>query len=146
VQKVFDALNLQYPRATCSAKGRTVVYQAVAVAHPHHPVARRSCLRETDKADSTFIDTILRHEHNGRIHTEFHQLRSDDGGTVTGRFSSSNPNLQQIPARDPEIKKLIRGLFIPEEGTSGDRLTTLRKSRACWSTSPPASKARTATT
>ena len=43
-------------------------------------------------------------------------MRSDDGGTVTGRFSSSNPNLQQIPARDPEIKKLIRGLFIPEEG------------------------------
>ena len=74
-------------------------------------------LRETDKADSTFIDTIMRHEHNGRIHTEFHQLRSDDGGTVTGRFSSSNPNLQQIPARDPEIKKLIRGLFIPEEYT-----------------------------
>ena len=73
-------------------------------------------LREFDKADSTFIDSILRHEKDGRIHTEFHQLRSDDGGTVTGRFSSSNPNLQQIPARDPDIKKMIRGLFIPEEG------------------------------
>ena len=36
---------------------------------------------------------------------------------MTGRFSSSNPNLQQIPARDPEIKSMIRGLFIPEEGT-----------------------------
>ena len=70
---------------------------------------------KTEK-DSTFIDSILRYEHKGRIHCEFHQLRSDDGGTVTGRFSSSNPNLQQIPARDPEIKKLIRGLFIPEEG------------------------------
>ncbi len=35
---------------------------------------------------------------------------------MTGRFSSSNPNLQQIPARDPEIKAAIRGLFIPEEG------------------------------
>jgi DNA polymerase I-like protein with 3'-5' exonuclease and polymerase domains len=73
-------------------------------------------LREFDKADSTFIDTIIKHSHNGRINCEFHQLRSDDGGTVTGRFSSSNPNLQQIPARDPEIKKLIRGLFIPEQG------------------------------
>ena len=64
----------------------------------------------------TFIDTILRHESKGRIHAEFHQLRSDDGGTVTGRFSSSNPNLQQIPSRDKEIKKLIRGLFVAEKG------------------------------
>jgi hypothetical protein len=83
----------------------------------NHPVAEMIMhLREVDKADSTFIDSILRHEHDGRIHTEFHQLRSDDGGTVTGRFSSSNPNLQQIPARDPEIKRAIRGLFLPEEG------------------------------
>ena len=35
---------------------------------------------------------------------------------MTGRFSSSHPNLQQIPARDPEIKSMIRGLFLPEEG------------------------------
>jgi len=83
-----------------------------------HPIAQMIVkLREYDKAESTFIDTILKHEHEGRIHCEFHQLRNDGGGTVTGRFSSSNPNLQQIPARDKEIKKLIRGLFIPEEGT-----------------------------
>tara|TARA_Y100001963_G_scaffold140096_1_gene206717 strand:+ start:49 stop:894 length:846 start_codon:yes stop_codon:yes gene_type:complete len=44
-------------------------------------------------------------------------MRSDDGGTVTGRFSYSNPNLQQIPARNDDIKKLIRSLFIPEDGT-----------------------------
>jgi DNA polymerase I-like protein with 3'-5' exonuclease and polymerase domains len=83
-----------------------------------HPIASKILkLREVDKANNTFIDSILRYEHKGRIHCEFHQLRSDDGGTVTGRFSSSNPNLQQIPARDPEIKELIRGLFLPEEGT-----------------------------
>ena len=83
-----------------------------------HPMAQMIVkLREFDKAESTFIDTILKHEHKGRIHCEFHQLRNDGGGTVTGRFSSSNPNLQQIPARDKDIKKLIRGLFIPEEGT-----------------------------
>jgi DNA polymerase I-like protein with 3'-5' exonuclease and polymerase domains len=70
-----------------------------------------------DKADSTFIDSILQHSVNGRIHCEFHQLRSDDGGTVTGRMSCSNPNLQQIPARDPVVKKLIRGIFVPEHGT-----------------------------
>ena len=114
VQKVFEALNLQYPKTDAGAPSFTKQF---LTAHPHPMSQAIVRLRETDKADSTFIDTILKHEHNGRIHTEFHQLRSDDGGTVTGRFSSSNPNLQQIPARDPEIKKLIRGLFIPEDGT-----------------------------
>jgi DNA polymerase I-like protein with 3'-5' exonuclease and polymerase domains len=114
VQQVFEALNLQYPKTEAGAPSFTKQYLN---AHPHEVCQAIVQLRETDKADSTFIDTILRHEHNGRIHTEFHQLRSDEGGTVTGRFSSSNPNLQQIPARDPEIKKLIRGLFVPEDGT-----------------------------
>jgi DNA polymerase I-like protein with 3'-5' exonuclease and polymerase domains len=113
VQQVFDALNLQYPKTEAGAPSFTKQYLN---AHPHEVCQAIVRLREFDKADSTFIDSILRHEHKGRIHTEFHQLRSDDGGTVTGRFSSSNPNLQQIPARDQDIKKLIRGLFIPEEG------------------------------
>ncbi len=82
-----------------------------------HPIAKKIIkIREINKANTTFVDTILEHSHNGRIHCDFHSLRSDGGGTVTGRFSSSNPNLQQIPARDPEIKKLIRGLFVPEKG------------------------------
>jgi DNA polymerase I-like protein with 3'-5' exonuclease and polymerase domains len=58
---------------------------------------------------------ILDHNVNGRIHGELHPLRSDRGGTVTGRFSSSKPNLQQVPARHDEIGPLIRGVFIPEE-------------------------------
>jgi len=114
VQKVFEALNLQYPKTEAGAPSFTKQFLS---AHPHEVAQAIVRLRETDKADSTFIDTILKHEHEGRIHTEFHQLRSDEGGTVTGRFSSSNPNLQQIPARDPEIKKMIRGLFVPEDGT-----------------------------
>ena len=113
VQKVFESLDLQYPKTEAGAPSFTKQYLN---AHPHEVCQMIVKLREFDKADSTFIDSILRHEHKGRIHTEFHQLRSDDGGTVTGRFSSSSPNLQQIPARDPDIKKLIRGLFIPEEG------------------------------
>jgi hypothetical protein len=43
--------------------------------------------REINKAHTTFIDTIIRHEHNGRIHADINQIRSDQGGTVTGRFS-----------------------------------------------------------
>ena len=71
--------------------------------------------RELYKARSTFIDSLLKHEHNGRIHGEINQLKSDQGGTITGRLSMSNPNLQQIPSRNEKIGPLIRQLFIPEE-------------------------------
>jgi DNA polymerase I-like protein with 3'-5' exonuclease and polymerase domains len=72
--------------------------------------------REINKAHTTFIDTILKYSHKGRIHAEINQLRGDNGGTVTGRFSYSNPNLQQIPARNKELGPMIRSLFIPEDG------------------------------
>ena len=84
--------------------------------HPHPLVKRIARAREINKAHTTFIDTILKHNHKGRIHAEINQLRSDNGGTVTGRFSYSNPNLQQIPARNKELGPRIRSLFIPEEG------------------------------
>jgi len=84
--------------------------------HPHPLVKRIARAREINKAHTTFIDTIIKHSYKGRIHAEINQLRGDNGGTVTGRFSYSNPNLQQIPARDKEIGPKIRSLFIPEEG------------------------------
>ena len=84
--------------------------------HPHPIVQKIARAREINKAHTTFIDTIIKHEHKGRIHAEINQLRSDQGGTVTGRFSYSNPNLQQIPARNKELGPRIRSLFIPEEG------------------------------
>jgi DNA polymerase I-like protein with 3'-5' exonuclease and polymerase domains len=84
--------------------------------HPHPLVKRIARAREINKAHTTFIDTILKHSYKGRIHAEINQLRGDNGGTVTGRFSYSNPNLQQIPARDKELGPKIRSLFIPEEG------------------------------
>jgi DNA polymerase I-like protein with 3'-5' exonuclease and polymerase domains len=71
--------------------------------------------REINKAHTTFIDTIIRYEHKGRIHADINQIRSDQGGTVTGRFSYSNPNLQQLPARNKDLGPLIRSLFLPEE-------------------------------
>ena len=71
--------------------------------------------REYDKAINTFIDGLLEYVHEGRIHADINQIRSDTGGTVTGRFSMSNPNLQQIPAKG-YIGGKMRELFIPEEG------------------------------
>jgi DNA polymerase I-like protein with 3'-5' exonuclease and polymerase domains len=84
--------------------------------HPHPLVKQIARAREINKAHTTFIDTIIKHSHKGRIHAEINQLRSDNGGTVTGRFSYSNPNLQQIPARNKELGPAIRSLFIPEKG------------------------------
>tara|TARA_R110001592_G_scaffold169381_1_gene405897 strand:- start:58 stop:1971 length:1914 start_codon:yes stop_codon:yes gene_type:complete len=114
VAKVFDAVGLPYSR---TEKSGSPMFTKQFLTNQSHPIAQKIIkIREINKANTTFVDTILQHSHNGRIHCDFHSLRSDGGGTVTGRFSSSNPNLQQIPARDPEIKKLIRGLFIPEDG------------------------------
>jgi DNA polymerase I-like protein with 3'-5' exonuclease and polymerase domains len=113
IQKMFDKLGMEYQT---TEKGAPSFTKSFLNDHPSKVCQALVKLREFDKADSTFIDSILRHEHNGRIHTELHSTRRDEGGTVTGRFSSSNPNLQQIPARDPDIKKMIRGLFVPNEG------------------------------
>ena len=114
IAKAFDAIGLTYHR---TEKTGAPAFTKEFLNNHEHPLAQKIVrLREFNKANTTFIETILEHSHNGRIHCDFNPLRSDDGGTVTGRFSSSNPNLQQIPARDPEIKAMIRGLFIPEEG------------------------------
>ena len=71
--------------------------------------------REYDKAANTFVDGLLGFVYKGRIHADINQIRSDSGGTVTGRFSMSNPNLQQIPAKG-EIGKKMREVFLPEPG------------------------------
>jgi len=71
--------------------------------------------REYDKAANTFVDGLLGYVYKGRIHADINQIRGDGGGTVTGRFSMSNPNLQQIPSKG-FIGKKMRELFIPEEG------------------------------
>ena len=115
IAKAFDALGLKYHRTENS---NAPSFTKQFLVNHTHPIAQKIVkLREFNKANTTFVETILEHSCNGRIHCDFNPLRSDEGGTVTGRFSSSNPNLQQIPARDPEIKSLIRGLFLPEEGT-----------------------------
>ena len=114
IAKAFDKLKIEYPRTPKS--GAPSFTKNFLSKHKHEIAQKIVEVREINKANTTFIETILRHQHKGRIHSEIHQMRSDDGGTVTGRFSYSNPNLQQIPSRNKKIKKLIRSLFIPEEG------------------------------
>ena len=114
IEKVFQKLNLPYDR---TEKTDSPSFTKNFISKHNNPVVLMIAeARKINKVRTTFIDTILTHEHKGRIHADINQIRSDDGGTVTGRFSYSNPNLQQIPARDPETGPLIRSLFIPEEG------------------------------
>ena len=114
IAKAFDAKGLTYPKTPKS--GQPSFTKNFLANHAHALPQAVVRARELNKARTTFIDTIIKHQHNGRIHAEAHSLRSDDGGTVTGRFSYSNPNLQQVPARNAEIGPMIRGLFLPEEG------------------------------
>jgi len=114
IEKVFQKLKLPYD---VTEKTGSPSFTKNFISKHNHPVVRMIAeARKINKVSTTFIDTILKHSHNGRIHADINQIRSDDGGTVTGRFSYSNPNLQQIPARDPDTGPLIRSLFIPEEG------------------------------
>jgi len=114
IAQVFEKLRLPFDR---TEKTDSPSFTKNFLQNHNHPTVKLIArAREINKAHTTFIDTILKHEHKGRIHAEINQLRSDRGGTVTGRFSYSNPNLQQIPARNKELGPLIRSLFIPEEG------------------------------
>mgnify|MGYP003147903869 FL=1 len=112
VAKAFDSLSLPYD-STATGKPK---FDKNFLATHDSPLAKMvvEC-REINKARTTFIDTIIKHSHRGRIHAEIHQMRSDQGGTVTGRFSYSNPNLQQIPARHAILGPLIRSIFVPEK-------------------------------
>ncbi len=110
--QVFDALKLSYLR---TPTGQPSFTKAFLENHTHPVASLIREARELNKSHSTFIDSILKHQHNGRIHAEIRQLKGESGGTVTGRLSMSNPNLQQVPARNKNIGPLIRSLFLPEE-------------------------------
>ena len=114
IAKIFDKLSLPYERT--AKTGAPSFTKNFLQEHKHPVVQMIAKAREINKAHTTFIDTILRYEHKGRIHADINQIRSDQGGTVTGRFSYQNPNLQQIPARNKDLGPLIRSLFLPDEG------------------------------
>ena len=113
IAKVFDKLSLTYAK---TEKTQSPSFTKNFLSTHNHPVVKSIAkAREINKAHTTFIDTILKHNYRGRIHADINPIRSDQGGTVTGRFSYSNPNLQQIPARNKDLGPMIRSLFLPEE-------------------------------
>ena len=110
----FDKLGIHYPRTT---NGLPSFTKSFLDTH-EHPICKQIIeARELNKTHGTFLQPYLDFSaHDGRIHPHINQIRSDDGGTVTGRLSMANPNLQQVPARHEVIGPMVRGLFLPEEG------------------------------
>ena len=114
IAEIFDKLKLSYER---TEKSSAPSFTKNFLQEHKHPIVQMIAkAREINKAHTTFIDTILKFNYKGRIHADINPIRSDQGGTVTGRFSYANPNLQQIPARNKELGPMIRSLFLPEIG------------------------------
>ena len=112
--KAFDKLKIDYPR---TPKSHEPSFTQNWLINCKHKIAKLIVqAREINKFHNTFLSSIMKYQGKGRIHAEINQLRGDNGGTVSGRLSMSNPNLQQVPARNKEFGPLIRSLFIPEEG------------------------------
>jgi len=114
ISLAFDKLKIAYPRSNTGLPSFT---KSFLDANPH-PLSKMIVeSRELNKTHGTFLQPYLDFsEKDGRIHPHVNQLRSDDGGTVTGRLSMNSPNLQQVPSRHEIIGPLVRGLFLPEEG------------------------------
>jgi len=111
---LFDNLGIAYPR---TEKTKAPSFKAGWLEACPHPVAQQILqVRQKDKMCETFLKgCVLEGHYKGRIHCQFNQLKGEGGGTVTGRFSSSTPNLQFIPTRTA-IGKELRRMFLPDDG------------------------------
>lgn len=114
IAHAFDRLGIQYSKTENGVPSFTKLF----LENHDHPLAKMIIeARETNKTHSTFLQPYMDFStKTGRIHPHVNQMRSDDGGTVTGRLSMANPNLQQVPARHEIIGPMVRSLFLPEEG------------------------------
>jgi len=113
ISKAFDQLDIDYP---LTEKGNPSITRSWLDNHTNPLCQALVRYRTTSKIRRDFVQGVILDQNiDGRIHSQFHQLRKDLYGTRSGRFSSSHPNLQQIPARDAHYGPLIRSLFIPDK-------------------------------
>ncbi len=109
---LFDEMELPPPRGKKKATGYSTARDVLEKLAPDHPIAEHMLRwRELSKLKSTYADALLElvNDQTGRLHTSFNQT-----GTATGRLSSSDPNLQNIPVRTTLGRK-IRQAFVPGE-------------------------------
>ena len=112
--KYCDNLGIEYPT---TEKNNPSITKEFLSNHSNDKLQRINELRGLDRLAKTFVlDTIIKGHYKGRIHCDFKQTASDEGGTRSGRLSASNPNLTQVPSRS-EWGKQIRKLYVPESGT-----------------------------
>jgi len=110
---LFDKLNLEVAAKRGKAKARSTAVEILEELSAKHPMPAKVIeYREFTKLKSTYVDALpkLIHPESGRLHTSFNQT-----GTATGRLSSSDPNLQNIPIRT-ELGREIRAAFVAEKG------------------------------
>ena len=110
---LFDKLNLPANPRRGKAKARSTAADVLEELAAQHPLPAKIIeFREVSKLKSTYVDALpkLIHPETGRLHTSFSQT-----GAVTGRLSSSDPNLQNIPIRT-ELGRQIRAAFVAEKG------------------------------
>ena len=98
-----------------TATGKPSFAAAVLEDCPHPLAEKIQHLRGLAKTQS-FLGSWVDYAIDGFIHPCFYPAKRDDSGTVTGRWSSGDPNLQQVPARAEKHGKEIRSLFIPLDG------------------------------
>lgn len=120
---LLDKLNIEYP-LTEKTQSPSIQKQWLLNNVEKHPVFKliHDCRKYEHMINTFLINNIGNMVVNNRLHCSFNSMKNDEYGTVSGRFSSSKPNLQQIPANDAEVKKDIRSLFIPEENYDWVRL------------------------
>ncbi len=108
---LFDKLGLQVVHKTAKG-GRSTDEETLQILAAHHAIPAKVLeYRELSKLKSTYVDALLQHaDESGRVHTHFEQT-----GSETGRLSSLNPNLQNIPVRS-EAGQRVRRAFIAEKG------------------------------
>ncbi|MDP5123767.1 MAG: DNA polymerase I, partial [Cyanobium sp. MAG_04] len=112
---LFDTLGLDRKKSRKTKTGWSTdatVLEKLEADHPVVPLVLEH--RTLSKLKSTYVDALpaLMEPETGRVHTDFNQAV-----TATGRLSSSNPNLQNIPIRT-EFSRRIRKAFLPQEGWS----------------------------
>lgn len=116
IASAFDRLGIPYTR---TAKGNPS-FTAEWLEALNHPLAKNLVtVRKLDRSANVFIENkIVGFSHKGRLHPLFKQTKTDEGGTRSGRMASAKPNMQQVPARNPILSPIIRGIFVPDEGFS----------------------------
>lgn len=115
VAKIFDSIGIKYPKT--SAEKPKPSFQKEWLAALEHPIGDEiNEIREHEKMCGTFLQSyIIDKNVKGKLFPQFHPLKSDDNGTLVGRFASSDPNLQNVPSRT-KLGKKVRIIVKPDTG------------------------------